>query len=195
MKTYAAWRYRLCGLVMVAGLIGASGLARAATSADPEYRIGPGDVLTISVWKNTDLTQQVTVRPDGMISYPLVGQLKVAGLTPPQVKHEFATRIAEYVDVKAREISVIVDQVNSLAVSVLGEVNHPGRFKFHSRARILDALARAGGLTQYASPARIVILRLVHGHTERIPFNYARIQDGGPQASMKIHAGDVIYVP
>lgn len=195
MTTNTVWCKNLYGLLIVVGLMGTSALAHAVNSPDPEYRLGPGDVLTISVWKNADLTRQVTVRPDGAISYPLVGELKVAGLTPAEVKHQFATRIAEYVDVKSREISVIVDQVHSLEVSVLGEVKSPGRFEFHSRARILDALARAGGLTQYASPARIVILRLDHGHTERIPFNYARIQDGGPQSGMTIRAGDVIYVP
>ena len=179
----------LTGSMMFAALAGAK------PEESGEYRLGPGDVLTISVWKNADLTRTVTVRPDGRISCPLVGELTVAGLTPLQVKQAFTKAISEYVDVKSREISVIVDEVRSLSVSVLGEVRHPGRFEFHSRARILDALARAGGLTQYASPAHIVILRIEGDHSERIPFNYARIQSGGPQASLRIRPGDVIYVP
>lgn len=182
-------------LIALAGLGVLSGKALAETIDYPAYVVGPGDVLTVSVWQNKDLTRQVTVRPDGMVSYPLVGEIRVAGLSPDDIQQAFTTRLQKFVDVKAREVTVIVDKVHSLAVSVLGEVKNPGRFEFSSRARVLDALARAGGLTQYASGAHIVILRKDGDKTERIPFNYNTVAHGGPQSGLTIRPGDVVFVP
>src|SRR5262249_27242767 len=125
---------------------------------DPnEYRIGPEDVLQISVWKNENLTRTVPVRPDGKISLPLLNDIEVAGYTPMQFRDVLAKRLEEYMPTP--EVSVIVAEPRSFKVSVMGEVLKPGRFELRARTTVLDVLAMAGGLSQFASKSRIAILR------------------------------------
>ena len=110
-----------------------------------EYTIGPSDVLSIGVRNHEDLTTTVTVRPDGMITFPLLGELYVVGQTPSALQSSLAESLKEYVNIQPREVSIVVDEVHSYTVSVLGEVRTPGRFNFQSQATVLDALAQAGG--------------------------------------------------
>src|SRR5204862_870367 len=121
------------------------------------YVIGLGDVLDIAVWDNTQITRTVPVRPDGKISLPLLNDVQAAGLTPMQLRETLTTALSEYIPRSA--VSVLVREVHSFKVAVIGQVKTPGRYELKDRATVLDVLAMAGGLTEYASRSRIVILR------------------------------------
>jgi polysaccharide export outer membrane protein len=159
-----------------------------------EYRIGPEDVLLISVWKNEPMSRTVPVRPDGMISLPLLNDIQAAGLTPMQLRDVLLKKFAEYEP--NPEISVIVQEVRSFKVSVIGEVARPGRFELKSRTTVLDIIAQAGGLKEFASRARIVILRPQGTTMKRIPFNYNKVVSAdGEQDNLTLQPGDVVVVP
>ena len=119
--------------------------------ADGDYKIGPEDVLDIAVWSNTALSRTVPVRPDGKISIPLLNDVQAAGLTAMQLRDVLTKRLSEYVPTP--EVSVIVREVRSFKVSVLGEIKTPGRYEIKSRTTILDILAQAGPFSDFASRA------------------------------------------
>lgn len=170
--------------------------AREQRADDDDYVIGPADVLQVSVWKNEALTQKVPVRPDGMISFPLVNEIRAAGLTPMQLRDLLTRRLAPFVS--RPEVSVVVVEIHSFAVSVLGEVKTPGRYELTHAATVLDVLALAGGITEYASRSRIFVLRTSRGAPKRIPFNYdSFVAAPASRASDNVHVepGDVIVVP
>ena len=161
----------------------------AARNTTPEtYRIGPEDLLQISVWKNEALTRVVTVRPDGKISLPLLHDVQASGLTALELRDVLAAKFAEYIP--SPEVAVIVSEVRSFKVSVIGEVAKPGRFELKSSATVLDALALAGGFTQFVSRSRIVIL---HADGKRVPFNFNKL--AGEQENFLLRNGDVVLVP
>jgi len=161
-----------------------------AVSAET-YRIGPEDMLQISVWKNEALTRAVPVRPDGMISLPLVNDVRAAGLTALELREVLTRKLTEFIP--SPEVSVIVSDIRSLKVSVIGEVTKPGRYELKSWATVLDVLALAGGFTQFASRTRIVILRPDGAAMKRIPFNYNKV--AGEQDNFYVRNGDVVLVP
>jgi polysaccharide export outer membrane protein len=171
--------------------------AAAARERSPgigEYRIGPADVLQISVWKNEALSRTLPVRPDGMISLPLVNEVRAAGLTPLQLRDVLRKKLAEYLP--NPEVSVIVMEMHSLMVSVLGEVKLAGRYQLTNRVTVLDVLARAGGITEFASPSRIYVLRPEGSGMTRIPFNYNKvIVAPGENENFFVQPGDIIVVP
>ena len=159
-----------------------------------EYRIGPEDRLQISVWQNEAMSREVAVRPDGMISLPLVNDVKVAGLTPMELRDFLLTKLAVYMP--NPEVSVIVTAVQSFKVAVIGEVVQQGRYELKSRTTVLEVLAMARGLTQFASRSRIVILRQDGKTVKRIPFNYNKvIVAGGEEENLSLQPGDIILVP
>ena len=162
---------------------------------DPnEYRIGPEDVLQISIWKNEAMSRTVPVRPDGKVTLPLLNDVEAAGLTPMEFRDVLIQKLTEYMP--APEVSVIVADPRSFKVSVMGEVPKPGRYEFRSRTTVLDAIAIAGGLSQFASRAKIVVLRPEAKGMTRLPFNYNKaISPGGEQENFFLRAGDVIVVP
>jgi polysaccharide biosynthesis/export protein len=158
------------------------------------YRIGREDVLRIVVWKNDALSVTVAVRPDGRISVPLLGDVEAAGRTPTELRDLLAVKLTDFV--AAPEVSVVVTEVQSLKVSVIGEVPKPGRYDLKSRLTVLDMLAMAGGLGQLASRTRIVILRPNGDAMKRINFNYNKaIQPGGEADNIFLQPGDIIVVP
>jgi polysaccharide biosynthesis/export protein len=158
------------------------------------YRIGREDVLRVVVWKNDSLSQTVAVRPDGRISLPLLGDVDAAGLTPTELRDVLVVKFADFV--AAPEVSVVITEVQSLRVSVIGEVPKPGRYDLKSRLTVLDMLAMAGGLSQLASRTRILILRPSGDAMKRIPFNYNKaIQPGGEGDNIFLQPGDIIVVP
>jgi polysaccharide biosynthesis/export protein len=166
---------------------------RAQTPVEAEtYRIGPEDLLQISVWKNDTLTRTVPVRPDGMISLPLVNDVKAAGLTAVELREVLTKKLAEYIP--NPEVSVTVSEIRSIKVSVIGEVAKPGRYDLKSSATVLDVLALAGGFTPYASRSKITILRPDGGATKRIPFNYNKVS-AAEQDNFYVRNGDVVLVP
>ncbi len=165
---------------------------KAQPSAD--YKIGPEDLLDISVWNNKALSRTAPVRPDGKISLPLLNDVQAAGLTPMQLRDVIAKKLTEYMP--NPEVSVIVREVNWFKVSVLGEVKKPGRFDFKSRATVLDAIALAGGLNDFAARSRIVILRQDGAGTKRIPVNYNKIiSTAANEDDFYLKPGDVVVVP
>lgn len=167
----------------------------AAIVADArDYKIGPEDVLDISVWKNPELSRTVPVRPDGKISMALVNDIQAAGLTPIQLRQELTKRLSEFVP--SPEVAVIVREVHSAKVAVIGAVRSPGRFDVKSPATVLELIALAQGFTDFASRNRIVVLRQNGGSTPtRIPFNYGKIADGSEQDNFFVQPGDIIVVP
>lgn len=176
---------------------GAAGTALAAPAsrlvAADAFRIGPEDILDVQVWKNSDLSRIVPVRPDGMISLPLVNDIQAAGLTPTDLRQQITQRLAEFVP--SPEVSVIVREVHSVKVAVLGAVRMPGLFEVKSPATVLEMLARAQGLSEFADRGRIVVLRQNSGTTTRIPFNYRQVSEGSEQDNFSVRPGDIIVVP
>jgi polysaccharide export outer membrane protein len=161
-----------------------------------EYRIGPSDVLSISVWNREDLSRTVIVRPDGMLSFDLVGDIEAVGLTPMELQQTMEEALGKYINIIPGEVAVVVNEVHSYKVSVLGEVNEPGRFEFLDQVSVLDALAEAGGLTEFAANNDIVILRSNKGSTETIRFDYRRmLKSANPDDKVLVFPGDIILVP
>jgi polysaccharide export outer membrane protein len=163
-----------------------------APAPSGDYTIGPEDLLYIGVWKNEPLSRQVPVRPDGMISIPLVNDVRAAGLTPMQLRDVLVRRLSDFMP--NPEVSVIVQEVHSPKVSVLGEVAHPGRFDLRGRTTVLDLLALAGGLTEFASRSRIVILRNDGSQAGRIRFDYDKAMQDGAQTNFELRPGDIVLV-
>jgi polysaccharide export outer membrane protein len=157
------------------------------------FRIGPEDILDVQVWKNSDLSRIVPVRPDGMISLPLVNDIQAAGLTPTDLRQQITQRLAEFVP--SPEVSVIVREVHSVKVAVLGAVRMPGHYEVKSPATVLEMIARAQGLTEFADRGRIVVLRQNGTATTRIPFNYRKVAEGSEQDNFSVRPGDIIVVP
>jgi len=160
-------------------------------AAPDAYRIGAEDVLQISVWKNEAMSRTVPVRPDGKISLPLLNDVQAGGLTALELRAVLTTKLAEYIP--SPEVSVIVSDVRSFKVSVMGEVARPGRFELRSWTTVLDVLALAGGFTQFAARSRIVILRPEGTAMKRIPFNYNKL--AGEQENLYLRNGDIVLVP
>jgi polysaccharide export outer membrane protein len=160
-----------------------------------EYRIGPEDALQIFVWKNETLSRVVSVRPDGKISLPLLGDIQASGQTARELRDTLVKRYVEFI--ASPEISVIVNEVKSIKVSVIGEVPKAGRYELKSRTTVLDILATAGGFGQFASRARIFVLRPEAGNKmKRIPFNFNKaVSEGGEQENFYLQPGDIVVVP
>jgi polysaccharide export outer membrane protein len=167
----------------------------AALDATEDYLIGPEDVLDIQVWKDPDLTKTIQVRPDGKISLPLVNDVQAAGLSPMQLRATLTKGYSQFMT--NPEISVIVREVHSLKVSVLGAVRTPGRFDLRSQATVLDALAMAGGFTDYAKRDRIAVHRR---NGAIVPFDYLKVLDTVvpgvvSKDNVVLLPGDIIIVP
>lgn len=161
-----------------------------------EYQIGPSDVLSITIWNHDEMNRTLTVRPDGMISFPLVGEILVVGLTPAQLQDVMESALSRYINIVEGEVSVMVDEVHSYTVSVLGRVREPGRFEFKSQATVLDALAQAGGLTDFASSSDILILRPGPEDVRRIRFDYRQVlRSDAVDGRLFVFPGDIILVP
>ncbi len=178
-----------------AAVPGAEAQAPATVPRDGgQYRIGPEDVVEVSVWNNTALSRTVPVRPDGKLSLPLLNDVPAAGLTPMELREILMNRLAEYMPTP--EVSVILREVHSFKVSVIGEVKKPDRYELGSRATVLDVLAMAGGFTEFAARTRIVILRHDGTDVKRVSFNYnAIVSANGDRANFLLQPGDVVLVP
>jgi polysaccharide export outer membrane protein len=197
-------------------LVGLTALAVVAGAQTPEatpsrspaaagYLIGPEDVLLISVWQNAELTRSVPVRPDGRISLPLLKDVPAVGRTPAELATDIEERLKSYMTTAV--VSVIVSEVNSFRVSVLGKVQQPGLYNFRAPTTVLEALAAAGGLQEYAKEGDIVILRRPpSGGPDdrrdapdylRLAFDYSDVvKPNGPAgANFRLMAGDIIVVP
>lgn len=190
------WLYLIGMLVMVffSGRALADGMPVAPPVATDAYTIGAGDILSISVWKNADLTRVVQVLPDGMISFPLIGELKAAGVTVGQLKNTLREKLDPYVP--DPEIAVEVQRVNSMIVYVIGRINRPGHFELVGEMNVLQALAMAGGLTPFAKRDGIKVMRNEGDRTVEYPFDYDAVtKDENHGQNIRLRRGDVVVVP
>src|SRR5262245_33565055 len=170
-----------------------SSKSNGATDA-AEYRIGPEDVLQITVWRNEAMSRTVPVRPDGKISLPLLNEVQASGYTPMELRDVLIKALAEYMP--SPEVSVIVAEAKSFKVSVIGEIVRPGRYELKSATTVLDIVALSGGLTQFASRSKMFVLRPDGPTQKRIPFNYNKaVSAGGEQENFYLRPGDVLVVP
>lgn len=190
-------------MAKIAFVLGCLLLAASPTAgANPQpeqgtYRIVAGDVLDVVVWRNKDLSMQVTVRPDGWISYPLVGDLRVADATVVTIQKTLQDALAKFVTTPM--VTVVVTRVANLRVSILGKVRQPGRYNLEGPTTVLDVLALAGGPTEYADPDGIYILRRgapPESLYERISARYSSsVSAGKGNTNVTVHAGDIVIVP
>jgi len=165
-----------------------------AATEDPGYIIGPEDVLSISVWKEPELSRSVPVRPDGKISMPLLNDVQAAGLTPQQLGASIRDGLKKFIS--EPEVTVIVTAVNSRKVYVLGEVTRPGVFPLAPGMTVLQALAGAGTFTQFAKIKGIYLLRNENGRQVKHPFNYKAVVKGeNTEQNLELKPGDTIVVP
>lgn len=161
---------------------------------DAGYLIGPEDVLNISVWKEPDITQRVLVRPDGKISLPLVNDVQAAGLTPRQLASSVTIGLRKYL--ADPQVTVVVTQINSQRIYVLGEVTRAGTYPLLPNVTVLQALSSAGGFTQFANTNKICVLRDEAGKQVKFLFSYKDVLRGRrPEQNILLRAGDTIVVP
>jgi polysaccharide biosynthesis/export protein len=162
----------------------------------PDYIIGPEDVLEITVWRNQDLSKQVAVRPDGRISLPLLGEVTAVGKTPAQLTEEISAKLKEYKE--NPQVSIVIKEVNSYAIFVLGEVAKPGKYPLKSKTTLLQGITIAGGLTAMAARNKLVVFRFGEngGGYERMKASYDDIvlRDSARQ-NIELKPGDTIVVP
>jgi len=158
-----------------------------------DYRIVPGDGLEISVWKEEGMSNKLLVRPDGGISFPLIGEMNAAGLTVGQLRAELVKRLGGLIS--EPDVTVSVTGSNQ-KIYVLGKVNKPGDFPMFARLSVMQALALAGGLTTFADRDDIKVLRQVGDRTETFSFDYDDVADGeGLEQNILLMNGDTVVVP
>lgn len=172
-----------------------SGTPMPGVRSDATYVIGADDVLSISVWKEPDLSRSVTVRSDGKISLPLVGDLQAEGRTPSQLEQSITAELRSYIS--EPQVAVIVQQTNSLKFNILGQVTKPGSYPLNSGITIVDAIATAGGFKDFAKKKSIYILRPdSSGKDTHINFNYEKFIKGKNTAqNIYLKPHDTIIVP
>jgi polysaccharide export outer membrane protein len=161
---------------------------------EPGYRLGAEDVLLVSVWKDEQLTREVVVRPDGMFSFPLVGDIQAENQTVEDIRGELVKRLTKYIP--NPNVSVAVTKVASYKVYVVGRVNKPGEYVIGHYTDVLQALSLAGGLTPFAGENDIKVMRRVRGGQQAIPFRYGDIRKGRDlEQNILLQRGDVVMVP
>jgi polysaccharide biosynthesis/export protein len=160
----------------------------------PGYTIGSGDILSINVWRETEISQKLVVRPDGMITLPLIGDVPAAGQTPEQLAAAITKKLEAILT--SPQVSVIVAEVHSKYYSVIGEVAKPGEYPLTRPTTVLDAISEAGGFKDFAKIGKIYVLHLQNGKRIRVPVRYNQIVKGkGSDTDYELSSGDAIVVP
>jgi polysaccharide export outer membrane protein len=168
-------------------------------SVPSSFLLGPEDLLVVTVWRNQDLSREVVIRPDGMISMPLIGDVKAAGLSSDVLAKRIAERLTEFMS--SPTVSVQVKEVNSYFIYVMGEVVKPGKYSLKSYATVLQGVSLAGGFTPFASRNKMQVVRNVEdgngrGQEVRIPAGFSNLTSGtGPVGNFVLKSGDTIVVP
>jgi polysaccharide export outer membrane protein len=190
-----AWlALRLPPAILAAQQTSANDSAPAAPALPPGYVIGPEDVLSISFWKDKDLTAEVVVRPDGKISLPLLNDVQAAGSTPDELRLKLVKLAAKYL--AEPNASVVVKQVNSRKVFITGQIAKPGAYPLAGDMTVLQLLALVGGLAEYADSKNIVIVRKIDGREQRLKFNYKDVVKGKhSEQNILLKPDDTIIVP
>ena len=180
----------LITVVILAGFLSSALAQRPALNpiarayGDTEFKLGPDDVIEVFVYKEPELSTTVVVRPDGKISLPLIGELICSGKTAAELESEVTKRLTQFIAQPA--VNVIVKEVNSAKVSVLGEVKTPGQYKIRDRSTVLDAVALAGGFTEYAKRSKVTLIRISNGKPQQFQIN---VDD-----QLKGRKGDLFYI-
>ena len=170
-------------------------LPRVANVRPDSYIIGSDDVLTINVWKEPEMSKTVPVRPDGMISLPLLGEMQARGLTPIQLQDQISDMLKKFMS--DPQVTVIVSQVNSMTFNIVGQVARPGYFPLTRPITVLDAIALCGGFRDFAKEKKIYVLRTgPDGKEQRLKFNYKDVIKGKNMAqNIQIQPHDTVVVP
>jgi polysaccharide export outer membrane protein len=168
--------------------------AKPQAASNDTYIIGAGDELSISVWKEPDLTRVIPVRPDGKISMPLLNDVQAAGQTPMQLSAAITQKLSKFMN--DPQVTVVVTAINSQRIYILGSVGRAGAYPMLPNMTVLQAISSAGGLSQYAKEKNIYILRTENGHQTRYPFNYQQVIRGQKvEQNIPLQPGDTIVVP
>src|SRR5215813_3624858 len=164
-------------------------------AATEEYMIGPDDLLAVNVWKEPEISRNVVVRPDGRISLPLVGDLRASGRSPAQLQADIKALLVNYLS--NPEVTVIVQEARSQKFNILGEVEHPGAYPLSRSMTVLDAIAVAGGLRDFAKGRKIYVLRITaDGSRARLAFNYKDVIKGqNLSQNVELQPRDTVVVP
>ncbi|MFZ0212256.1 MAG: polysaccharide biosynthesis/export family protein [Candidatus Acidiferrales bacterium] len=159
------------------------------------YVIGENDLLTIDVWKEKEISQQIPVRPDGKISLPLIGEIQASGLTPLQLQDDITRKLKAYIE--NPEVTVIVDDPRSHQFNIVGQIARPGTYPLSESMTVLDAIAESGGFKDFAKETKIYVLRPMPGGIRvRIPFDYKAVIRGRDlQENVVLKPGDTVVVP
>lgn len=186
----AAW----LGFWLLCMFLPALASAAEPASTPPQYRISAEDVLDISVWREPDLQRQVIVRPDGGISFPLVGDIEAAGKTPAELQDDLVARLETYIPDAVVTVSVV--ELRGLRIYVTGKVNNPGQYLVGRYVDVLQAITLAGGLTPFANRNEITIRRREDGREVVYDFNYNEVERGrNLSQNIQLRADDVVVVP
>jgi polysaccharide export outer membrane protein len=168
--------------------------ATVPATADPNYVIGPSDVLNIDVWKDTELSVTIPVRPDGKISLPLVNDVEASGMTPMALTALLTEKLKKYF--ADPRVAVIVKEINSKRIYILGEVARPGAYPLVPQMTVFQALSTAGGFSQYADSKNVYVLRGQNGKQEKLTFNYKEFVKGkNIDQNVVLQPNDSIVVP
>lgn len=165
-----------------------------ATPPPPGYVIGPDDVLQVLYWREKDLSAEVTVRPDGMISLPLLNDVQVNGLTPDQLRDKVTEGAKRFVEDPS--VTIVVKQINSRKVFITGEVAKPGPYALTAPTTVLQLIATAGGLSEFAKQKDITVMRVENGKPVSFPFNYKDVtRRKNLKQNIELKPGDTVIVP
>jgi len=186
---------RYLSLIVLLGLVISSGTAVAqAPAQDSSYKIGPNDILTIFVWKETELSRDVTVMPDGKITYPLIGEIIAQGQTASELKKAIADKLQNFVT--APEVTVIVRESRSQVIYTIGKVTRPGPYPLAPGMTVMQALSAAGGFAEWADPKNILIVRREGGKETQLRFNFKEYTSGEKlEQNILLKPGDTLVVP
>jgi polysaccharide export outer membrane protein len=201
----SAWKAAVAATVLIGSIAWAQDSPAPAAASDktanvagsalawPEYVIGPEDVLHIAVWKENDLTATLPVRPDGKISLPLLNDVQAAGMTPQQLAASVTEKLKKYI--ADPRVTVVVTQINSKRIYLVGEVLHAGATPMLPNMTVLQALSSAG-LNQFANTKKIYVLRTINGKQQKMPVNYRELVKGEQiEQNYVLQPGDTIVVP
>ena len=158
-----------------------------------QYTLGAADIVHVNVWKSAELSQTVTIGPDGFVSLPLLGDVQAAGLTTNQLAKDLGSRLSTYV--VSAQVTVSVVEMRSRQVFVTGQVGRSGSYPLIAPLTVLQLIAQAGGLTTFADRKRIFILRETKGQTQRLTFNYSSATHGDRKQNIDLEPGDTVIVP
>jgi polysaccharide export outer membrane protein len=168
--------------------------AQPDTGAVARYEVQPADRLQVAVWRDTELTQEVIVRPDGAFSFPIVGEVNAVGKTVEELRGELVQALSRIIPDPVVTVSVL--EIRGNKVYVIGQVVRPGEFIVNPRVDVIQALSLAGGTTAFASPSEIFVLRRDNGQQQRLPFNFEAVLRGRLlEQNVLLRSGDVVVVP